>query len=79
MTKFPAAIACLTLLGGCAPEAYRPYDKVAQPVGEAQKECDAKARAAYPSKTYIPEFKILQERQAMIDACMTQKGFVAVR
>ena len=79
MCKFNVALALSFILAGCGPEGYRAYGTPTQPLAEAQRDCEAKARAAFPSKTYIPEFKILQDRQDLVDACMTEKNWRPAR
>ena len=67
------------LLAACAPETYKAYGKTSQPMEAALKECEDKARAANPSKTFVPELKISLARQEAIDSCMAEKNWIPSR
>ena len=79
MFKSIGLVVLPALLAACAPESYKPYGNTSQPVGAALQECEAKARAANPSKTAIPEIKISVARQEAIDACMAEKNWLPSR
>jgi hypothetical protein len=79
MLKPIAVVVLPALLAACAPETYKPYGKTSQPMEAALKECEAKARAAHPSKTAIAEIKISMARQESIDTCMAEKNYIPSR